>query len=60
MMPATRWQPFSVSRLLRDVEDHPHRRDDRTTLDDPTPDADPLELSVPGYIDSPERLRALS
>ncbi len=108
MMPATRWQRFSVSRAsfatavaawfgaldihvddeafdrafvlkgetpdlvralfasaplreryLRDFEGQMHRRDDRTTFSDRTPDADPFELSVPGYVDTPERLRAL-
>lgn len=46
-------------RYLRDFEGQIHRRDDRTIFGDPTPDADPFELLVPGYIDNPERLRAL-
>ena len=46
-------------RYLRDFEGQLHRRDDRTILGDPTPDADPFELSVPGYVDTLERMRAL-
>ncbi|HYW31554.1 MAG TPA: hypothetical protein VE869_08615 [Gemmatimonas sp.] len=46
-------------RYLRDFEGQLHRRDDSSFLGDPTPDADPFELSVPGYVDTPERMRAL-
>ncbi len=46
-------------RYLRDFEGQLHRRDDRTMFSDPTPDADPFELSVPGYVDTPARMRAL-
>lgn len=46
-------------RYLRDFEGQLHRRDDGSIFGDPTPDADPFVLSVPGYVDSPERLRAL-
>lgn len=46
-------------RYLRDFEGQLHRRDDRTIFGDSTPDADPFELSVPGYVDTPERMRAL-
>ena len=46
-------------RYLRDFEGQLHRRDDASIFGDPTPDADPFELSVPGYVDTPERLRAL-
>jgi hypothetical protein len=47
------------ARYLRDFEGQLHRHDDRTYLGDPTPNADPLALVVPGYIDDPARLRAL-
>ncbi len=46
-------------RYLRDFEGQLHRRDDKTLFGDPTPDADPFELSVPGYVDTIERMRAL-
>ncbi len=46
-------------RYLRDFEGQLHRRDDGSIFGDPTPDADPFELSVPGYVDTPERMRAL-
>lgn len=46
-------------RYLRDFEGQLHRRDDGSIFGDPTPDIDPFELSVPGYVDTPERLRAL-
>ncbi len=46
-------------RYLRDFEGQLHRRDDSSLLGDPTPDADPFELSVPGYVDTPERMHAL-
>jgi len=46
-------------RYLRDFEGQLHRRDDSSIFGDPTPDADPFELSVPGYVDTPERMRAL-
>jgi hypothetical protein len=46
-------------RYLRDFEGQLHRRDDASIFGDPTPDADPFELSVPGYVDTPERMRAL-
>lgn len=47
------------ARYLRDFEGQLHRHDDGTVFGDPTPDYDPFELSVPGYVDSIERLRAL-
>jgi hypothetical protein len=47
------------ARFLRDFEGQLHRHDDATFFGDPTPDIDPFELSVPGYVDSIERLRAL-
>ncbi|GAB1343032.1 hypothetical protein [Gemmatimonas sp.] len=47
------------ARYMRDFEGQLHRHDDGTLLGDPTPDIDPFELSVPGYVDSIERLRAL-
>lgn len=47
------------ARYLRDFEGQLHRRDDHLLFSDPTPDADPFELSVPGYVDTPERMRAL-
>lgn len=46
-------------RYLRDFEGQLHRHDDGSVFGDPTPDIDPFELSVPGYVDTPERLRAL-
>ncbi len=46
-------------RYLRDFEGELHRRDDRTIHGDPTPDADPFELTVPGYVDTAKRMRAL-
>lgn len=46
-------------RYLRDFEGQLHRHDDGSIFGDPTPDADPFELSVPGYVDTPERMRAL-
>ncbi len=46
-------------RFLRDFEGQLHRRDDKSMFGDPTPNADPFELSVPGYVDTPERMRAL-
>lgn len=46
-------------RYLRDFEGQLHRQDDRTIFGDPTPEGDPFVLSVPGYVDTPERLRAL-
>ena len=45
-------------RYLRAFEGQLHLRDDSTSSGDPTPGTDPFELSVPGYIDSAERLRA--
>lgn len=47
------------ARYLRDFEGQLHRHDDATVFGDPTPEIDPFELSVPGYVDSIERLRAL-
>jgi hypothetical protein len=47
------------ARYLRDFEGQLMRRDDGSILGDPTPNADPLELVVPGYIDDLERMRAL-
>jgi len=46
-------------RYLRDFEGQLHRHDDRILSKDPTPDADPYELSLPGYVDTTERMRAL-
>ncbi len=46
-------------RYLRDFEGQLHRRDDASIFGDPTPDADPFELLVSGYVDTPERMRAL-
>jgi hypothetical protein len=46
-------------RYLRDFEGQLHRRDDSSFLGDPTPDADPFELSVPGFVDTAERMHAL-
>jgi len=46
-------------RYLRDFEGQLHRRDDATIQGDPTPDADPFELLVPGFVDEPAKLRAL-
>lgn len=46
-------------RYVRDFEGQLHRHDDRTMFSNPTPGADPFELTVPGYVDTPERLRAL-
>lgn len=46
-------------RYLRDFEGQLHRHDDGSVFGDPTPDIDPFELSVPGYVDTPERMRAL-
>ncbi len=46
-------------RYLRDFEGQLHRHDDGSIFGDPTPDIDPFELSVPGYVDTPERMRAL-
>ncbi|MES2521682.1 MAG: hypothetical protein V4617_03205 [Gemmatimonadota bacterium] len=47
------------ARYLRDFEGQLHRRDDGSICGDPTPDADPFELLVSGYVDTPERMRAL-
>jgi hypothetical protein len=46
-------------RYLRDFEGQLHRHDDGSIFGDPTPDIDPFELSVPGYVDTLERMRAL-
>lgn len=51
--------PALRERYLRDFEGQLHRRDDRSLFGDPTPQADPLVLTVSGYVDTPERLRAL-
>jgi hypothetical protein len=51
--------PALRERYLRDFEGQLHRRDDKVFWTDPTPDADPFELSVPGYIEDPAKLRAL-
>lgn len=47
------------SPYLRDVDGPLHRSDDRSLFGDPTPDADPFELLVPGYVNTPECVRAL-
>lgn len=46
-------------RYLRDFEGQLHRHDDASLFGDPTPDADPFTLDVPGLVDSAPKLRAL-
>jgi hypothetical protein len=47
------------ARFISDFEGQMHRRDDTALFSDPTPGLDPFELSVPGFVDSMERMRAL-
>jgi hypothetical protein len=51
--------PALRERFLRDFDGQMHRRDDKVFFSDPTPDADPFELTVAGFIDDPAKLRAL-
>lgn len=47
------------ARYLRDFQGQLHRRDDASVFGDPTPDADPITLDVPGFVDNAAQLRAL-
>lgn len=47
------------AQYLRDFEGQLHRHDDASIFGDPTPDADPFTLDVPGFVDTAARLRAL-
>jgi hypothetical protein len=51
--------PQLRAQYLRDFEGELHRRDDAGVFSDPTPDADPFELIVSGYVEELPRLRAL-